>query len=1665
MSKKWCCLSRLALVFGVICLASVSTRAEPTVATLLFASNMPEISAKDGGGGLAELTTVLAGERQGGRMVVFLHGGDSLGPSVLGSFDHGAHMIDILNTLKPDAMALAGHELIYGEDALARNIRGAWFPFLSANLADSESGGSIEGVKGSVLVDVGSYRLGILAVASPELTTEYLVQRIEAGDPYSAIEETTRGLRAEGADLIVAMLDFEPPDAKALRTQSGIDILLVAQPEANRVMADDAGIVAALGGTSHLVALDLQLENVSPNEKGETFQWSANTRLLALSGQHPDPAMAARIDTYVGSLSNLLVTRIGATTVAMDTSRNAVRTRENAFGNFVADILREEMTGDVALINGGSIRGGRTYAPGTALTWGDIRKELPFGNHPVLLEVSGRQLHAALENGLGRIEDAKGRFPHISNMTVTYDPAYPRGQRILHLEVDGKPVDSEATYKLATISYLANGGDDYVMLKEAPRLVPAVLSKFVWKLVSDTIAGSGEISPAIEGRLTVETGPPLAPVATAKIDLTAEERAWLAGHRTVRLAPDPDFAPIEFFDENGAYMGLAADLVRMVAERVGLRLEVVRQENWNAVLEALQSGDVDMSAAMPQDEENSAYLNFTRPYDEFPSVIITRTDVTGSVTVDQLSGQKIAVVSGWPEEAWLRESHPDVEVVAVSDTVAGLDKVAFGDMPAMVSFLPTASYYITKRGMTNLRVAGGTGLMFPDAFAVRKDWPELIGILQKGLDTVTDAEHLEILQRWIQVGAPESGAPKVQLTPEEKSWLAGHRTIRIGGDATYPPFEFVDTGATHRGIAVDYLDVIGERLGITFEFVPGLSWGQVVAGLREKTLDLTPVMTPTKERRKLFAFTQRYLNYPQVIVTRKDYPPVTSIEDFNDKTVAASRDYSEVAEIRRHFPDVDLLVVDNPLEELRAVSAGKADGLSGNLAVLRYLVDKHNLVNLEVAGPSDVEGGAMGMGVRGDWPELARLIDRAIDSMTPEEHKAIRERWVSMSAEDAVPVVELTSEERKWLREHEPLRLGTDPDWPPIDFVGVDGTYQGIASEYVRLLAQRLDVEIELVGKKSWTDTIDRMKKRDLDIVSTVSETAERLEFMNFTKPFIRFPIVIITRDDAPFVGDVKELDGRTVAVVEEYRAHIKLRENHPGIDLLVVGSLAKGLKAVSSGRAFAFVDNLATATNVIQKEGITNLKVAAPTPYANSQAIGVRKDIPELVPLLEKGLAAITEAERTRIYNKWISMRFEHAVDYTLIWKIIGGFAAVVVVILFWTNQIRRQREAIKMSGERLELALEGGDLGSWDLDLTNRKTVVNERWAEILGYSLGEIEDAREIWRQTIHPGDHDRIIEAGRAYREGETQMYEVEYRAITKQGDERWLISKGAIVGRDDKGQPLRMVGTVMDVTESKEAERKLADAFNVIHSSIEYASNIQRSILPPDDGFSLAFDDHFVIWEPRDVVGGDIYWNRKWGEGTLVVLVDCTGHGVPGAFMTMIATGSLDRAQEEVAPGEVGKLVHRMHQFVQTTLGQHEEGGHSDDGLELGACYLEPDKAKLTFCGARFELYSVRNGEVAQLKGTRKGMGYRGIPVDQEYDETTIEVIPGTKFYMTTDGLIDQVGGEKRRSFGKKRFGELLLSVKDLPMAAQKERVLQSLTEYQGEEIRRDDVSIIGFRIE
>ena len=231
--------------------------------------------------------------------------------------------------------------------------------------------------------------------------------------------------------------------------------------------------------------------------------------------------------------------------------------------------------------------------------------------------------------------------------------------------------------------------------------------------------------------------------------LTHEERVWLRSHPHIRLSPDPDFLPLEHIDESGKYTGIAADYIALLEKKLDIDFKILKYKNWDEVIEKAKARESDMWGAATPTPQRLEYMLFTKPFIELPAVVIVRKNIEKTLSLKELKGLKVAVISGYGIHDHLSMNHPDIELDVVPDISAGLKKVSFGMVDAMIANIALASYYIEKDGITNLRVVGESGYVYKWGFASRNDWPELNQILQKGIDLIDESEKIEINRKWV----------------------------------------------------------------------------------------------------------------------------------------------------------------------------------------------------------------------------------------------------------------------------------------------------------------------------------------------------------------------------------------------------------------------------------------------------------------------------------------------------------------------------------------------------------------------------------------------------------------------------------------------------------------------------------------------------------------------------------------------------------------------------------------------------------------------------------------------------------------------------------------------------------------------------------------------------
>ena len=280
-----------------------------------------------------------------------------------------------------------------------------------------------------------------------------------------------------------------------------------------------------------------------------------------------------------------------------------------------------------------------------------------------------------------------------------------------------------------------------------------------------------------------------------------------------------------------------------------------------------------------------------------------------------------------------------------------------------------------------------------------------------------------------------------------------------------------------------------------------------------------------------------------------------------------------------------------------------------------------------------------------------------------------------------------------------------------------------------------------------------------------------------------------------------------------------------------------------------------------------------------------------------------------------------------------------------------------------------------------------------------------------------------------------------------------------------------IGMTTDITKQKKIEEEIRQMHKHTRDSIEYASLIQHALIPERSTFENFFPDFFTYWQPKDIVGGDVYlFEQLSDKESLLLVIDCTGHGVPGAFVTMLVK-AIERQVTALIHGNdfinvsPAWILSYFNKTIKKLLKQESEESISNAGFDGGVLYYNKEEKIVKFSGAETPLfYFDENGEFKTVKGNRHSIGYKKSDADYEFKEHVFEAKEGMQFYLTTDGYLDQNGGEKDFPFGKKRFGNLLKENYQKPFKDQEKILVDELITYQGNTDRNDDVTVIGIKI-
>lgn len=279
----------------------------------------------------------------------------------------------------------------------------------------------------------------------------------------------------------------------------------------------------------------------------------------------------------------------------------------------------------------------------------------------------------------------------------------------------------------------------------------------------------------------------------------------------------------------------------------------------------------------------------------------------------------------------------------------------------------------------------------------------------------------------------------------------------------------------------------------------------------------------------------------------------------------------------------------------------------------------------------------------------------------------------------------LNEREISWIKNHKEVTVAIDNNWAPIEFVNSAGEYDGIAKEYFKYLNSVTGIKFTPKTELTWPDAVHKVKHKEVDMFAAVINTPGREHYVNFTKSYLKFPMVIATQKGENYIKNLNKLNGKTIAVVNNYASHELLEANYPKLNLLLVQSPEEGLEAVNQGLAYGYVDNIAVVGYHINKEGLSNIQITGETPFKADVSMAIRNDWPELHSILQKALNTIDSPTQARLNNPWLQVNYKTEVEWQRLFIILIPVVFILLIILQYNRKLKALNTKLSGSNQAL--------------------------------------------------------------------------------------------------------------------------------------------------------------------------------------------------------------------------------------------------------------------------------------------------------------------------------------------------------------------------------------------
>jgi len=516
-------------------------------------------------------------------------------------------------------------------------------------------------------------------------------------------------------------------------------------------------------------------------------------------------------------------------------------------------------------------------------------------------------------------------------------------------------------------------------------------------------------------------------------------------------------------------------------------------------------------------------------------------------------------------------------------------------------------------------------------------------------------------------------------------FIINHPFITAHNESDWAPYNYNLNGKP-TGYSIDYMKLLASTIGINVKFITGHTWGEYLNMAKENKLDVILNIVKNQEREKYLLYSNKpYLNLKDAIFT-KDNKYYTSMNDLKGKKLAIIKGFFEIPIVKKYYPDIQIIQVAGSKEGFRDLQDGNIDAFINDVQVGSYLISKYKLNDIKVAFYPSLKLFSTKLYIATNKQNkiLKSILDKGMANIPDDYIIQLQNKWFT-NLTVQTRAFYLTKKEKEFLKTHKTIKMCTNPDWNPIEFVA-NGIPQGISIDTLKVIKKILHnkVSFQYVPTSSWEQSQEYLKQRKCDILPSAVKNAKREKYASFTTPYMNYKIMIITKNNIGFITSLDKYKDKVFVRKEGSGLITLLKKKYPNIKIIETKTYKEMFEKVANGEAFATVATLPVSLYYIKQYGFTNLKISGALDKTYHLAIAVRNDRPLLLSVLNKALNNISENQHQNIFDKWTSFKIVKKTDYSLIIKIVIVLLLIMIVIIYYNRKLAR---AMKLAQESTRL------------------------------------------------------------------------------------------------------------------------------------------------------------------------------------------------------------------------------------------------------------------------------------------------------------------------------------------------------------------------------------------